>query len=221
MSDFATSRQNMVDCQVRPSDVTDLRIIDAMLAVPREAFVPDGKRAIAYLDLDIDVAADGKAKRHLIKPAVLAKMIQAAAISEYDRVLVVGCATGYSAAVIGHLAKQVYATEPDSALAAAAQPNLARLGISNVTVSSGEPAAGDQAHAPYDVIVLDGATEIEPHGLYEQLKMGGRLVGVFSTSQPPRATLVARSPADFGSRVLFDASAPVLRGLERLPAFTF
>ena len=221
MSDFATSRQNMVDCQVRPSDVTDLRIIDAMLAVPREAFVPDGKRAIAYLDLDIDVAADGKAKRHLIKPAVLAKMIQAAAISEYDRVLVVGCATGYSAAVIGHLAKQVYATEPDSALAAAAQPNLARLGISNVTVSSGEPAAGDQAHAPYDVIVLDGATEIEPHGLYEQLKMGGRLVGVFAASQPPRATLVARSPADFGSRVLFDASAPVLRGLERLPAFTF
>lgn len=221
MSDFATSRQNMVDCQVRPSDVTDLRIIDAMLAVPRETFVPESKRAIAYLDLDIDVSADGRAKRYLIKPAVLAKMIQAAAISANDRVLVVGCATGYSAAVIGHLAKEVFATEPDSALAAAAKPNLAGLGITNVTVGPAEPAAGDQAHAPYDVIVLDGATEIEPQGLYEQLKMGGRLVGVFATSQPPRATLVARSPADFGSRVLFDASAPVLPGLERIPAFTF
>ncbi len=221
MSDFATSRQNMVDCQVRPSDVTDLRIIDAMLAVPREAFVPAGKRPIAYLDLDIDVAADGKAKRHLIKPAVLARMIQAAAISENDRVLVVGCATGYSAAVISHLASEVFATEPDSALASAAKPTLAGLGITNVTVSAAAPAEGDRAHAPYDVIVLDGATEIEPHGLYEQLKMGGRLVGVFATSHPPRATLVARSPSDFGSRVLFDASAPVLPGLERLPVFIF
>ena len=98
---------------------------------------------------------------------------------------------------------------------------LASLGITNVTVSAAEPAAGDSSHAPYDVIVLDGATEIEPQGLYEQLKMGGRLVSVFATSQPPRATLVARSPADFGSRVLFDAFAPVLPGLERVPAFSF
>lgn len=221
MSDFKTSRQYMVDCQVRPSDVTDLRIIDAMLAVPKEMFVPDGKRRIAYLDLDIDVAADGRAKRYLIKPAVLAKMLQAAAITENDRVLVVGCATGYSAAVIAHLAREVVATEPDSALAATAKANLAGLGLTNAAVTAAEPAAGDTAHGPYDVIVLDGATEIEPQRLYEQLKMGGRLVGVFAASQPPRATLVARSPADFGSRVLFDASAPVLPGLERLPAFTF
>lgn len=221
MSDFATSRQNMVDCQVRPSDVTDLRIIDAMLAVPREAFVPDAKRPIAYLDLDIDVAADGKAKRHLIKPAVLAKMIQAAAISEIDRVLVVGCATGYSAAVIAHLAKEVTATEPDSALAAAAQRNLASLGYTHVTIDVAEPIDGDHAHAPYDVILLDGATEIEPQGLYDQLRRGGRLVGVFAATQPPRATLVTRSPSDFGNRVLFDASAPVLPGLERVPEFTF
>ncbi|TKT73247.1 protein-L-isoaspartate O-methyltransferase [Afipia massiliensis] len=221
MSDFTAARQNMVDCQVRPSDVTDLRIIDAMLAVPREQFVPDGKRPIAYLDMDIDVAADGQAKRHLIKPAVLAKMLQAAAISDTDRVLVVGCATGYSAAVVAHLAAEVFATEPDSSLAAAATKNLAGLGLANVTVIAAAPADGDRARGPYDVIVMDGATEIEPHGLYEQLKMGGRLVGVFATRKPPRATLVARSPADFGSRMLFDASAPVLTGLERRPAFTF
>ena len=152
---------------------------------------------------------------------MLAKMIQAAAISATDRVLVVGCATGYSAAVLAHLAAQVFATESDSALATGAARTLADLGLANVTVTTAAAAEGDKAHAPYDVIVLDGATELEPQGLYEQLKMGGRLVGVFATTQPPRATLVARSPADFGSRVLFDASAPVLAGLERRPAFTF
>lgn len=144
MSVFTAQRQNMVDCQVRPSDVTDLRIIDAMLAVPRETFVPEGKRPIAYLDLDIDVAAAGQPKRHLIKPVVLARMIQAAAISPTDRVLVVGCATGYSAAVVAHLAGQVFATEPDSALAAVAARNLADLGLANVTVSAGEPANGER-----------------------------------------------------------------------------
>ncbi|CAN5396147.1 methyltransferase domain-containing protein [soil metagenome] len=221
MSDFAISRQDMVDGQVRPSDVTDLRIIDAMLAVPREAFVPEAKRPIAYLDLDIDVAAGGKAKRHLIKPAVLARLLQAAGITADDSVLVVGCASGYSAAVISHLARQVAATEPDAALAATAQANLASLGITNVTVGAAEPAEGDPAHGPYDVIVLDGATGIEPQGLYSQLRRDGRLVGVFGTSQPPRAMLVAQSPGDFGHRVLFDASAPVLPGLERVPEFTF
>ncbi len=221
MSDFTALRRTMVDCQVRPSDVTDLRIIDAMLAVPRETFVPENKRAIAYLDMDIDVAAKGQAKRCLIQPAVLAKMLQAADISETDRVLVVGCATGYSAAVVARLAAEVFATEPDSSLAAAAKANLTALGVSNVTVTTAVPVDGDRAHGPYDVIVMDGATELEPEALYEQLKMGGRLVGVFATRQPPRATLIARSPADFGSRVLFDASAPVLTGLERRPAFVF
>jgi protein-L-isoaspartate(D-aspartate) O-methyltransferase len=221
MSDFSTERQNMVDCQVRPSDVTDLRIIDAMLEVPREAFVPESLRPIAYLDLDIEVGGTGSAKRHLIKPVVLAKMIQAATISQDDHVLVVGCATGYSAAVVSYLAARVYATEPDSALAKVAKENLARLGLANVTVAAADPIAGDAAHAPFDVIIVDGATEIDPQGLYEQLKTGGRLVGVFAKSQPPRATLVARSAADFGSRALFDASAPVLPGFERVPAFSF
>lgn len=221
MSDFTALRRTMVDCQVRPSDVTDLRVIDAMLAVPRERFVPESKRATAYLDMDIDVAADGQAKRCLIQPAVLARMLQAAGITETDRVLVVGCATGYSAAVVSYLAAEVFATEPDSSLAADAKANLAAVGCSNVTVTTAAPAEGDRAHAPYDVIVMDGATEIQPDALYDQLKMGGRLVGIFATSRPPRATLVARSPADYGSRVLFDASAPVLTGLERRPAFVF
>ena len=129
MSGFATARQKMVDGQVRPSDVTDIRILDAMLAVPREAFVPENKQALAYLDLDLDVSEGGSAKRFLIKPAVLAKMLQAAEIKETDRVLVVGCATGYAAAVIAKFAPQVTATESDPALAAKAQAILARMAV--------------------------------------------------------------------------------------------
>src|ERR1700728_2277102 len=127
MSGFSTARQKMVDGQVRPSDITDIRIIDAMLAVPREAFVPEGQRALAYLDLDLDVGEGTSAKRFLIKPAVTAKMLQAAEITNTDRVLVVGCATGYIAALVAKLAGQVMATESDPALSAKAGSVLAEI----------------------------------------------------------------------------------------------
>jgi protein-L-isoaspartate(D-aspartate) O-methyltransferase len=221
MSDFATARQKMVDGQVRPSDVTDVRIIDAMLAVPREAFIPENQRAMAYLDLDLDVSGGAAVKRCLIKPVVTAKMLQAAEIGEADHVLVVGCATGYCAAVVARLAGRVTATESDPALAAQARDNLAQLRLANVTVLEAAAAEGAAAGGPYDVIVLDGATEVAPDRLYQQLRDGGRLVGVFAMTQPPRATMVTRSHGDFGSRALFDAVVPVLPGLERLPAFVF
>jgi protein-L-isoaspartate(D-aspartate) O-methyltransferase len=219
MSGFSTARQKMVDGQVRPSDVTDIRIIDAMLAVPREEFVPDNKRALAYLDLDLDVAETGS--RCLIKPAVLAKMLQAAEIKDTDRVLVAGCASGYAAAVIAQYVGQVMATESDPALAAKAKAILAQNGCGNVAVRTAAAGEGDAANAPFDVIVLNGATEIVPEQLFRQLRDGGRLVGVFAMSQPPRATLVTRSHGDFGHRALFDAAAPVLPGLERAAAFVF
>jgi protein-L-isoaspartate(D-aspartate) O-methyltransferase len=221
MSDFSTARQKMVDGQVRPSDVTDLRIIDAMLAVPREAFVPESQRALAYLDLDLDVSEAGSAKRFLIKPVVIAKMLQAAEIGETDSVLVVGCASGYTAAVVAKLAGRVTATESDRSLAAKANDVLARLGFGNATVRTAAAVEGDEANAPYDVIVLAGATEIVPDRLYRQLKDGGRLVGVFAMSRPQRAMIVTHSHADFGDRALFDAAVPVLPGLERPPAFVF
>jgi protein-L-isoaspartate(D-aspartate) O-methyltransferase len=221
MSGISAARQKMVDGQVRPSDVTDVRIIDAMLAVPREAFVPESRRALAYLDLDLDVSESGGIKRFLIKPVVLAKMLQAAEIKGTDRVLVVGCATGYAAAVIAQFAGQVTATESDSALAAKAPAILAQNGCGNVAVRTAAAADGDPANGPYDVILLNGATEIVPERLYGQLQDGGRLVGVFATSQPPMATLVTRSHGDFGHRALFDAYAPVLPGMERVPAFVF
>jgi len=221
MSGFSTARQKMVDGQVRPSDVTDTRIIDAMLALPREAFVPEKARALAYLDLDLDVSEGGAAKRFLIQPAVIAKMLQAAELKAGDNVLVAGCGTGYSAALAAKLARQVTATESDPSLAAKAQGILAGLGLENVTVRAAPAGKGDPANAPYDVIVLDGATEVTPDLLYRQLRDGGRLVGVFAMTRPQRAMIVTRSHADFGNRALFDAAVPVLPGLERAPAFVF
>ncbi len=182
---------------------------------------PPTQRALAYLDLDLDVSDGGSARRFLIKPVVTAKMLQAADIGDTDNVLVAGCATGYTAALVAKLAGRVTATETVPALAAKARDVLAQLGLGNVTVLAADAAAGDPANAPYDVIVLDGATEITPEHLYRQLRDGGRLVGVFAQTKPPRAMIVTRSHGDFGNRALFDASVPVLPGLERLPAFVF
>ena len=221
MSDFATARQKMVDGQVRTADVTDHRILDAMLALPREEFVPASKRALAYLDLDLDVAEGGSVPRCLIKPMLLGKLLQAAEIRAGDNVLIVGCASGYAAAVAARLAGKVTATERDESLAGKARDALSRVGLPNVTVKVAEAPVGDSAGGPYDVILLNGATEIIPDTLCGQLRDGGRLLGVFAASQPPRATIVTRSHGDFGYRTLFDASAPVLPGLERVPAFVF
>jgi protein-L-isoaspartate(D-aspartate) O-methyltransferase len=221
MTNFQIARQKMVDGQIRPSDVTDLRIIDAMLAVPREAFVPTSVQGLAYLDIDVEVGGAPPTKRFLIKPVVIAKMLQAAEITATDRVLVVGCATGYPAALAAKLAAQVIAVEADSDLANRAATTLKSLGIANVTVVTAGAASGDPAHAPYDAIILAGATEIPLLEVYRQLGEGGRLVGVFANAQPPRAEIVTRSPGDFGNRAIFDAYAPVLPGLERPATFTF
>ena len=220
MSGFSTARLKMVDGQVRTNDVTDRRILDAMLTVPREAFVPASRQALAYLDLDLDVS-EGGAKRFLIKPQLIGKLLQAAEIGEGDNVLVVGCATGYLAALTAKLARQVTATESDSALVAKAKDAFAAIGLTNVTCKAAASAEGDPAAAPYDVIVLNGATEVTPDGLFGQLREGGRLVGVSAESRPSRAMIVTRTHGEFGHRPLFDAAAPVLPGLERAAAFVF
>lgn len=220
MSGFSTARQKMVDGQVRTSDVTDSRIIDAMLSVPREAFVPQESQPLAYLDLDLDVGGSGT-KRYLLKAALTAKLLQAAEIKSTDNVLVVGAASGYVAALAARLAAKVTATEGDSALASKAAATLAELGVSNVAVRPAAAADGAPDSAPYDVIVLNGATEIVPERLFGQLAEGGRLVGVFAADRPSRAMAVTHSRGDFGHRTLFDAAAPVLPGLQRLPEFVF
>src|SRR6266567_1619966 len=219
MVDFAQARRTMVDSQVRPSDVTDLRLIAAMLEVAREAFVPAARRAIAYLDIDVPVGAAGA--RALLKPMVLAKLIQAAGIRDGDRVLDVGCATGYSAAVLAKLAGEVVALEEDAALARIAGEALAASGVSNVSVVSGPLHAGFGRNAPYDVILLEGASEIVPAALLSQLKDGGRLVAVIGSGPMGKATIYRAAGGGASGQTLFDASAPLLPGFAKPAAFVF
>jgi protein-L-isoaspartate(D-aspartate) O-methyltransferase len=186
-----------------------------------EAFVPDGLRAIAYLDRDLDVGSSGEERRYVLAPQITGKLLQAAEITAADNVLIVGCATGYVAALAARLAAKVTATENDPALVSRARGILAELGLGSVTVKAAAPAEGDPAGAPFDVIILNGATEIAPESLFGQLGEGGRLVGVFAKTHPARAMIVTRSHGDLGNRVLFDAAAPVLPGLNRLPEFVF
>ncbi|MGP9812957.1 protein-L-isoaspartate O-methyltransferase family protein [Rhodopseudomonas sp. NSM] len=222
MSDFARARLNMIDGQVRPHSVTDWRIIDAMRLVPREVFVPEDQKCLAYLDQDIDLDGTGGDFRHvLLNPTVTARLLQSAEIGHDDNVLVVGGATGYVAALVAKLTDRVVTTVDDEAMAERARTTLAALGLGNVTVRVAPCGEGAPAEAPFDAIILNGATEIEPTKLYDQLRLNGRLVGVFATSRPQRATVITRSHCDFGSRVLFDTSVPVLPGLRRVPAFTF
>lgn len=215
MTDFAAARRMMVDGQVRTADVTDLRIITAMQEVPRETFVPAASTGLAYLDIDLPVGAG----RCLLKPMVLAKMLHATDIAATDRVLDAGCATGYAAALLARLAGTVIALEQDAQLAQSAKAAL--TGIANVTVVSGPLVQGWRQGAPYDVILLEGATEVEPTALCEQLADGGRLVCIQGHGPAAKATLYLRSGAGWGARAIFDAAAPVLPGFVKPPAFAF
>lgn len=215
MTDFVSARRHMVDGQIRTTDVTDLRVISAMLEVPRERFVPPASAAIAYLDLDVPVGA----YRRLLRPMVLAKLLQAAELEATDRVLDVGCATGYTAAVLARIAGQVVALEQDAGLAKAAGDALSSQ--PNVDLVGGALAEGWPQGAPYDVVVLEGATEVMPDALCQQLKDGGRLVCVLGSGPGSKAMLYRRSGAEVGGRPIFDASAALLPGFAKTPVFAF
>jgi protein-L-isoaspartate(D-aspartate) O-methyltransferase len=180
-------------------------------------FVGEANRAIAYLDLQLNVAP----QRRLMTPMTVGRLLQAAQLGAGRSVLIVGCATGYTAALAAHIGAEVIATESDSALAAQARANLGRAGLVGPSIVEALPLAGVPSRAPFDVILLDGATEREPTALYEQLRIDGELVGVFMLSAQPQARKVMKSAEGIGSRPLFDASAPVLPGLERMPSFQF
>ncbi|MGH6769108.1 MAG: protein-L-isoaspartate O-methyltransferase family protein [Xanthobacteraceae bacterium] len=220
MPDFTTARRMMVDGQVRTSDVTDLRLIAAMLELPRERFVPRDKVALAYLDRDLPVTeGTARPQRCLLKPMVLAKLIQAAEIGAGSRVLDVGTATGYSAAVMAQLAGSVVALEQDEDLARHARDNLA--GVGNVEVVTGSLTAGWPAGAFYDAILLNGATEHAPETLLRQLRDGGRLVCVLGRPPASKAVLYRSTGGQVSARPIFDAAAPVLPGFAAKPAFVF
>lgn len=216
MTDSAAQRRNMVDGQVRTADVTDLRILSAMMAVPRERFVPASAAALAYLDRDLPVGAGG---RRLLKPMVLAKLLQAAEIGPTDRVLDVGCAGGYAAALLARFAGAVVALDDDEGLLAAARAELDSQ--PHVSVVAGPLEAGWPASAPYNVILLEGATEVMPDALCRQLADGGRLLCVEGAGPGAKAMLYLRSGDDIGRRSLFDAGASVLPGFAKASAFAF
>lgn len=222
MADTGLQRKNMVESQVRPSDVTDRRIARAMLELPREEFVPKAVRSLAYMDTQIGVQPSvGAPPRALIEPRILAKLIQLLDIQPVDVVLDVGCATGYSAAVLARLAQMVVALESDDALAQEATRVLQSLSLDNVAVVQGALAAGYPSEGPYDAILIDGAVEEVPAALLGQLKDGGRLAAVVSEGRTGRAVMWRRTGGAVSQAYGFDANAPKLPGFERLARFVF
>ncbi len=218
MIDFGTARRNMVDNQLRPNKVTDERVLTAMGAVPRERFVDEVLRGVAYVDEDIPIGRG----RVLMEPMVLARMLQAAEIGPNDVVLDIGCGTGYTAAVCARLGATVVAVESDPTFVAEAGRILSELEVDNVVTAEAPLVGGYPAQAPYDVILFSGAIPEMPPKILSQLADRGRLCAVVAPADAaPCAMLsfnVAGTPA---FRKLFDASVPLLPGFEREPDFVF
>lgn len=227
MADSTLQRTNMVESQIRPSDVTDRRILRAMQDVPREAFVPAALQSLAYMDDELPigrmggVATGGRPHRALLSPRTFAKLLQLAEIGASDRVLDVGAGRGYSSAVLAKLAGSVIALEVDPVLADEAGTVLAALNIPNAAVKVGPLAAGHPSLAPFDVIVIEGVVPDAPDALLQQLKDGGRLVAILSGDGIGRATVWRRIGQRFAQATAFETGGPGLPGFDRAAAFTF
>lgn len=223
MINETAARLNMVEGQLRTNKVTDEAVLEGFLTVPRERFVPQSLRGIAYVDDDIPLGNG----RVLMEPLVLARLLQAAAIGKDDRVLEIGCATGYATALLAQMAASVVAIDSDAQLLAAARANLAALGIGNVQLFEAPLAAGWRGGAPYDVILITGGVAAIPPALSDQLAEGGRLVTVAEAAASPadsrcgKAVLMTRAEGRVSSRPIFDATIQPLPGFARDAAFVF
>jgi protein-L-isoaspartate(D-aspartate) O-methyltransferase len=216
-NDRANARRIMVDCQVRTCDVTNHEVLEAFYTVPREEFAPDSQKPFAYLDEAIPLGGG----RFLAAPAMLAKLIQVAAISSTDKVLDVGSGTGYSTALIARLCARVTAVETDPALAATATHALERLGVRNAAVEVGKHENGAPGSAPYDVIFIGGAVGELPDALLRQLAEGGRMVAVEGAGHSAFAMLYLKNEGRIASRRLFNCAIAAVPGLEKKPHFVF
>ncbi len=215
--DIARARELMVESQVRANDVTDTRILHAMRTLPRERFVPAQKRALAYADIEVEVARG----RTLLRPRDLSKLLQALAPQGHERGLEIAGATGYGAAVLAACCSEVVAQDPDSSLSFAARAALESSGIVNVKTVSTGAAQGWRDGAPYDVIMLNGAAEIVPEAWFTQMAPGGRLAVIERQGAAGAARIYTRGEDKAAYRSVFDASPPLAPGLERPPAFSF
>lgn len=215
MSDFAARRTMMVDTQVRPADVTKFPVIEAMLTIPREDFVPANRRAVAYAEESLDIGG-----RQLLEPRTLAKLVDALDIQPDELVLDLACGYGYSAAVVARMAEAVVAIEDDADRAAEAEHRLAEAGIFNVAVLHAPLAEGAPRQGPYDVIVVEGAVEEIPDAILEQLREGGRIGALFREGALGVARIGLRLGGQLSWRYAFNANAPMLPGFERQRGFT-
>ncbi len=212
MVDYAALRRNMVDCQLRPNEITDLRILEAMDMIPREAFVPKTLKPVVYADKEIELVGreENLGPRAMVTPIALATLIQGAAIQKTDYVLDIGCLTGYSSAVLAHVADSVVSVEVVAEMAKQAGDTLSELQIMNVAVVEGALAAGQADQGPFDVILINGAVEQVPQPLLDQLKDGGRLVTVLIENGFGRAECYVRTSGVVGASSFCDLSAPLL-----------
>lgn len=215
MTDFATLRRMMVDTQVRPSDVTKFTIIEALLSVPREEFVPDARRETAYVGENIDLSAN----RVVLEPRTLAKMLDALDIQPDELVLDIGCGLGYSSAVMARMADTVVAVEEDPEMASDAQARLSGQGIDNAAVIEAALTQGAQKHGPYDVILIQGAVAQVPDAIVSQLKEGGRIAVLFMEGALGVCRIGYKIDDDVNWRFAFNAGAPILPGFEAHSAF--
>ena len=219
MTDFALARRNMVEGQLRPNRVTNAALLAAAATLPREQFLPDTLRAVAYADDDVPLGNG----RHLMEPMVLARLIQALQPRETDKALVVAAGPGYGAALLARLVKSIVAVESDAALAAAAARNLKGLGLANVELKTAPMEQGAVEGGPYDIILVEGAVRQLPQALVDQMAVGGRLATV--VAGPPgalgTAQLFIKEAGIASARPLFDAGTPALPGFAPPPRFTF
>ena len=216
--DFATARVNMVESQLRTNKVVDEAVLDAFLMVPRERFVPAAYQGSAYVDDNLPLG-NGRA---LLAPMILARLLDAARIGNSDRVLDIGCGTGYGTAILARFAASVVGVEEDGELAGQARARLAELGVLHAMIVDGPLEQGYAAGAPYDVIVIEGAVAAVPDSIAAQLAEGGRLVTVVRAGPGPgQATLMNRVRSVLSRRPLFDAAAPPLPGFVPVPSFVF
>ena len=216
MTDYAARRTMMVDTQVRPSDVTKFPIIDAMLSVPREAFVPRQLREAAYVGENVDLGG----RRVMLEPRTLAKMLDALEIQNDELVLDIGCGLGYSSAIMARMAEAVIAVEEDAEMAAEAPAVLSEAGADNVVIHEGPLSEGAAKHGPYDVIAVQGGVEHLPDTLIDQLKDGGRIACLFMEGALGVVRIGYRIDGRVNWRSVFNAGAPVLPGFEKHAAFT-
>jgi protein-L-isoaspartate(D-aspartate) O-methyltransferase len=217
MLNMAKARALMVEAQVRTNDVTDPRIIEAMSRLPRERFVPDGKRHLAYSDTCVQLADD----RYLLDPRSFAKMAQLAEIGDQDRVLDVACGLGYSTAVFASMAREVVGLEEDESLAAEGSRAMREFGAGRAKVVKGPLTDACASDAPYDVIFINGAVQQIPPAFIDQLREGGRLIAIFQDGPVGKAHFCVHKGGALSHRVAFDATVPALRRFERSRSFVF